>query len=47
MPASLWSGNLRLSLVIIPVKIYSAVSTEEAIAFRQIPPNPRLSALER
>ena len=36
MPASLWSGNLRLSLVIFPVKIYSAVSTEEAIAFRQI-----------
>ena len=36
MPASLWSGNLRLSLVIIPVKLYSAVSTEGSIAFRQI-----------
>src|SRR5688572_26512465 len=36
MPASLWSGNLRLSLVIIPVKLHSAVSTEDAVAFRQI-----------
>jgi DNA end-binding protein Ku len=36
MPASLWSGNLRLSLVIIPVKLHSAITTEEAIAFRQI-----------
>ena len=34
MPASLWSGNLRLSLVIIPVKMHSAVSTEDAISFR-------------
>ena len=36
MPASLWSGNLRLSLVLIPVKMYSAVSSEEAISFRMI-----------
>jgi hypothetical protein len=36
MPASLWSGNLRLSLVLIPVKLHSAVSTEEAISFRMI-----------
>ena len=36
MPASLWSGNLRLSLVLIPVKMYSAVSTEDAISFRMI-----------
>lgn len=36
MPASLWSGNLRLSLVIIPVKMHSAVSTEDAISFRMI-----------
>src|SRR6266496_1274618 len=36
MPASLWSGNLRLSLVLIPVKLYFAVSTEEAISFRMI-----------
>src|SRR5215471_14973240 len=35
-PPSLWSGNLRLSLVLIPVKLVPAVSTEEAIAFRQI-----------
>jgi DNA end-binding protein Ku len=35
-PSSLWSGNLRLSLVLIPVRIVSAVSTEEAISFRQI-----------
>jgi DNA end-binding protein Ku len=35
-PPSLWSGNLRLSLVLIPVKMYSAVSTEQAISFRMI-----------
>src|SRR6185312_6757580 len=36
-PPSLWSGNLRLSLVLIPVRLVSAVSTEAAIGFRQIP----------
>src|SRR6478609_11642423 len=36
MPASLWSGNLRLSLVLIPVKLHSAVSTADAISFRMI-----------
>ena len=36
MPPSLWSGNLRLSLVLIPVKLSPAVSTQEAISFRQI-----------
>jgi DNA end-binding protein Ku len=35
-PPSLWSGNLRLSLVLIPVRLLPAVSTEEAISFRQI-----------
>ena len=35
-PPSLWSGNLRLSLVLIPVRLVSAVSTQEAISFRQI-----------
>jgi len=33
---SLWSGNLRLSLVLISVRLVPAVSTEEAISFRQI-----------
>src|SRR5262245_24562589 len=33
-PPSLWSGNLRLSLVLIPVKLQR--STEEAVAFRMI-----------
>ena len=33
---SLWSGNLRPSLVLIPVRLVPAVSTEEAISFRQI-----------
>jgi non-homologous end joining protein Ku len=32
-PPSLWSGNLRLSLVLIPVRLVPAVSTEEAISF--------------
>src|SRR4029077_10519620 len=36
MAPSLWSGNLRLSLVLIPVRLVPAVSTEEAISFRQI-----------
>ena len=35
-PPSLWSGNLRLSLVLIPVRLIPAVSTDEAISFRQI-----------
>jgi DNA end-binding protein Ku len=35
-PPSLWSGNLRLSLVLIPVRLVPAVSTEETISFRQI-----------
>ena len=35
-PPSLWSGNLRLSLVLIPVRLVPAVSTEDAISFRQI-----------
>jgi DNA end-binding protein Ku len=35
-PPSLWSGNLRLSLVLIPVKLSSALSTEEAVSFRMI-----------
>src|ERR1044071_718917 len=35
-PPSLWSGNLRLSLVLIPVRLVPAVSTEEAFSFRQI-----------
>ena len=36
MPPSLWSGNLRLSLVLIPVRLVSAVSMEDSISFRQI-----------
>ncbi len=35
-PPSLWSGNLRLSLVLVPVRLVSAVSAEAAISFRQI-----------
>jgi DNA end-binding protein Ku len=35
-PPALWSGNLRLSLVNIPVRLVPAISTEEAISFRQI-----------
>jgi DNA end-binding protein Ku len=36
MPQTLRIGNLRLSLVLIPVRLYSAVSTEEAVSFRMI-----------
>jgi DNA end-binding protein Ku len=35
-PHSLWSGNLRLSLVLVPVTLHSAVSLEEGVAFRMI-----------
>jgi DNA end-binding protein Ku len=35
-PPSLWSGNLRLSLVLIPVKLSPAISNEEAVSFRII-----------
>ena len=35
-PPSLWSGNLRLSLVLIPVKLSSALSNEDAVSFRMI-----------
>src|SRR4029079_8299649 len=35
-PPSPWAGNLRLSLVLVPVRLVSAVSTEAAISFRQI-----------
>jgi DNA end-binding protein Ku len=36
MPQTLWTGHLRLSLVMVPVRLYSALSAEEAISFRQI-----------
>ena len=35
-PIPVWSGNLRLSLVLVPVKLFPAVSTEGTIAFRMI-----------
>jgi DNA end-binding protein Ku len=35
-PIALCSGNLRLSLVLVPVKLFSAVSAEGTIAFRMI-----------
>ena len=31
-----WSGNLRLSLVLVPVRLYPATSSEGSIAFRMI-----------
>jgi hypothetical protein len=35
-PPSLWTGNLRLSLVIIPVKLSPAITNEEVVSFRMI-----------
>ena len=35
-PIPVWSGNLRLSLVLVPVRMFSAVLTEGTIAFRMI-----------
>jgi DNA end-binding protein Ku len=35
-PIPVWSGNLRLSLVLVPVRLFPATSTEGQIAFRMI-----------
>jgi len=35
-PNPMWTGNLRLSLVVIPVKLYAAVSPAERVSFRMI-----------
>jgi DNA end-binding protein Ku len=35
-PRAFWTGNLRLSLVNIPVRLYPATSTERKIEFHQI-----------
>jgi DNA end-binding protein Ku len=35
-PIPVWSGNLRLSLVLVPVRMFPATSTEGQIAFRMI-----------
>jgi DNA end-binding protein Ku len=36
VPIPVWSGNLRLSLVLVPVRLYPATSAEGPIAFRMI-----------
>ncbi len=48
MPASLWSGNLRLSLVLIPIQAAFA-TTEGRVAFRMIhaPSGQPLKGYER
>jgi DNA end-binding protein Ku len=35
-PRALWKGQLRLSLVSIPVEVYSATKTSSRVSFRQI-----------
>src|SRR6188768_2239168 len=35
-PIPVWSGNLRLSLVLVPVRLFPATSSDGAIAFRMI-----------
>jgi non-homologous end joining protein Ku len=35
-PIPVWSGNLRLSLVLVPVRMFPANSTEGTIAFPMI-----------
>jgi DNA end-binding protein Ku len=35
-PIPLWSGNLRLSLVLVPVKMYPATTNEDQVSFRMI-----------
>ena len=36
MMRSIWKGRIRFSLVTIPIRIYSAVDTEETIRFNQL-----------
>ena len=36
MLRSMWKGHIRFSLVTIPIRIYSAVETAEAIRFNQL-----------
>src|SRR5204862_7484928 len=33
---SIWKGHIQFSLVTIPIRIYSAVDTEETIRFNQL-----------
>src|SRR5437016_771747 len=35
-PRCTWSGYLKLSLVTIPVRVYTAISTTEKITFNQL-----------
>jgi DNA end-binding protein Ku len=35
-PIPLWSSNLRLSLVLVPVRLFPAVATEGSVSFRMI-----------
>jgi DNA end-binding protein Ku len=35
-PIPVWSGNLRLSLVLVPVRLFPATSAEGTVAFRMI-----------
>jgi DNA end-binding protein Ku len=35
-PIPVWSGNLRLSLVLVPVRLFPATSSEGTVAFRMI-----------
>jgi DNA end-binding protein Ku len=36
MMRSIWKGHIRFSLVTIPIRIYNAVDTQEAIRFNQL-----------
>lgn len=33
---TIWKGHIRFSLVTIPIRVYSAVNTEESISFNQL-----------
>jgi DNA end-binding protein Ku len=35
-PPCTWTGHLKISLVTVPVRVYTAVSTTEKIAFNQL-----------
>jgi DNA end-binding protein Ku len=35
-PRCSWTGNLKISLVTVPVRVYTAISTTEKIAFHQL-----------
>jgi DNA end-binding protein Ku len=46
-PLTFWTGQLRLSLVTIPTRLYPATNTERRIELHQVHASPPASATKR